>query len=175
MCPNKALNMNEMHQFISNKVLLYQNILVVTDHDLLNMHNSYTIKQTSQHDIKACPNTMFTSLVTENEVENIINTLKGKFSAGFDEIPEFLVKLSLHYIKKLLTQTFNITIKFGIFPDLMKIAKFRPIFKNGDKLDILSVFSKILEKIMYHRLLSFLKKFNILADEQSGFRDNKIY
>ena len=43
---------------------------------------------------------MFTSLVTENEVENVINTSKGKFSAGFDEIPEFLVKHCLHYIKK---------------------------------------------------------------------------
>jgi hypothetical protein len=27
---------------------------------------------------------------------------------------------------------------------------------------------------MYHRLLSFLKKFNILADAQNGFRDNKF-
>jgi hypothetical protein len=26
---------------------------------------------------------------------------------------------------------------------------------------------------MYHRLLPFLKKFNILADEQKGYRDNK--
>jgi hypothetical protein len=26
---------------------------------------------------------------------------------------------------------------------------------------------------MYHTLLSFLKKFNILGDGQNGFRDNK--
>ena len=26
---------------------------------------------------------------------------------------------------------------------------------------------------MYHRLISFLKKFNIITDEQNGFRDNK--
>ena len=38
---------------------------------------------------------------------------------------------------------------------------------------VLSVFSKILEKIMYNRLLCFLKKFNILTDEQNVFRDNK--
>ena len=63
----------------------------------------------------------------------------------------------------------------------MKIAKIRPLFKKGDKLDIqnykpisvLSVFSKILENIIYHRLLSYLQKFRILADEQNGFRDNK--
>ena len=84
-----------MPQLISYKVLLYQNILTVTDDDLLKKKNLYTIKQTSQHDKKTCPKTMFTSLVTENEVENVINTLKGKFSAGFDEIPEFLVKRCL--------------------------------------------------------------------------------
>jgi len=62
----------------------------------------------------------------------------------------------------------------------MKIAKIRLLLKKCDKLDIqnyrlisvLSVFSKILEKIMCHRLI-FLKKFNISAGEHVGFRDNK--
>ena len=40
-------------------------------------------------------------------------------------------------------------------------------------MSVLSVFSKILEKIMYHRLLIFLKKFNISAGEYMGFRGNK--
>ena len=108
---------------------------------------------------------MFASPVTENEVENVINNLKGKSSSGFDEVPEFLVKRCTHYIKKPLTHVFNISLRFGIFPDLMKKAKIRPLFKKGDRQDIqnyrpiavLSVFSKILEKIMYNRLLSFLK------------------
>lgn len=73
-----------------------------------------------------------------------------------------------------------ISVNSGIFPDLMKIAKIR-LLKKGDKLDIqnyrpvsvLSVFSKILEKIMYNRLLIFLKKYKISAVEHIGFRDNK--
>jgi hypothetical protein len=63
---------------------------------------------------------MFISPVTENEVENVINKLKGKLSAGFDEIPEVLVKPCSHYIVKPLTHIFNLSFKFGIFPDLMK-------------------------------------------------------
>ena len=76
---------------------------------------------------------MFASLVTENEVENVINKLKGKSSAGFDEIPEFLVKRCSHYIKKTLTHVFSISLRFEIFADLMKRAKIRPLFKKGDK------------------------------------------
>jgi hypothetical protein len=30
--------------------------------------------------------------ITENEVECVIKNLKGKFSAGYDEIPKYVVK-----------------------------------------------------------------------------------
>ena len=100
---------------------------------------------------------------------------------GYDEIPEVLVKRCSEYIAKPLTHIFNLSVKCGIFPAVMKIAKITPLFKKGDKQDIqnyrpiavLSVFSKILEKIMYNRLLYYLKKFKILTDEQNRFRDNK--
>jgi hypothetical protein len=124
---------------------------------------------------------MFISPVTENEVKEVINKLKGKFSAGFDDLPEILVKHCSHLIAKPLTHIFNLSFKFGIFPDMMKKAKITPLFKKGDRQDIrnyrpiavLPVFSKILEKIMYNRLLSFVQKFKILTDELNGFRQNK--
>jgi hypothetical protein len=37
-------------------------------------------------------------------------------------------------------------------------------------ISILPVFSKILEKIMYKRLNSFIENNNILSNEQFGFR-----
>ena len=88
--------------------------------DFLNKNNSIRTQQTFQHDIKTCPRSMFAPPVTEIEIEKIINKLKGKFSAGFDEIPEFLVKCCTHHIKKPLTHICNISLKSGIFPDLMK-------------------------------------------------------
>jgi len=54
-----------------------------------------------------------TSPVTENEVENVINTVKGKSSAAFDEIPEFVVNGKC--IKKNpYTYIINIYVKFFI-------------------------------------------------------------
>ena len=62
----------------------------------------------------------------------------------------------------------------------MKLAKVVPIFKKGCPLDSsnyrpispLSVFSKIIEKIMYRRLYEFLELHNSLYCHQFGFRGN---
>ena len=37
-------------------------------------------------------------------------------------------------------------------------------------MSVLPAFSKILERVMYNRVLKFLKKNNILSDNQYGFR-----
>jgi hypothetical protein len=66
----------------------------------------------------------------------------------------------------------------GIFPSRLKYATIKPIFKNGDKknvanyrpISILPSFSKILEKIIYIRLMNQWETNNILAAEQFGFR-----
>jgi len=54
----------------------------------------------------------------------------------------------------------------------------KPLFKKGDKNDmsnyrpisLLSSFSKVFEKAMYNQLQEHLNKFNILAEEQFGFK-----
>jgi hypothetical protein len=70
---------------------------------------------------------MFISPVTECEVEGIIKDLKNPYSAGFDEIPEIVVKKGVQYIIKPLTHIFNLSLQKGIFPEGLKIAKIRPI------------------------------------------------
>ena len=66
----------------------------------------------------------------------------------------------------------------GIFPAVLKIAKVVPVFKKDSKLDysnyrpisLLSNIEKILEKLMYKRLYTFLDNKNIIYDLQFGFR-----
>ena len=124
---------------------------------------------------------MFISPVTETEMERVIKSLKNSSSAGFDEIHMSLVKECLGYFIKPLVHIYNVSFQTGIFPDMMKLAKIKPLFKKGDRRNIqnyrpifiLSAFSKILEKLMYNRLLSFLKKHNTLTNVQHGFREKK--
>jgi hypothetical protein len=121
------------------------------------------------------------SPVTVQVVEEIIKSLKSNVSTGFDEISMSIVKRCLCYFIRPLVHIYNITLQTGIFPDMMKIAKIRPLFKKGDRQDmqnyrpisILTSFTKILEKLIFKRLLSFLKRHNVLIDAQHGFMDNK--
>jgi hypothetical protein len=77
-----------------------------------------------------------------------------------------LVKQCLGYFVKALAHIYNVSFQTGIFPDVMQKVQIRPLFKKGDNQDIQnyilisssSAFSKILEKLMYNRLFSFLMK-----------------
>ena len=68
----------------------------------------------------------------------------------------------------------------GIYPDHFKETEIIPVHKTGEKnntnnyrpIALISNLAKIIEKIMHHRLLSFLSKHNILSKCQFGFRPN---
>jgi len=149
--------------------------------DLLSQKNQSCLKRDLNLQIIKCAETVFISPVTETEMERVIKSLKNSSSAGYDEIHMSLVKQCLGYFIKPLVHIYNVSFQTGIFPDMMKRAKIKPLFKKGDRQDIhnyrpifiLSAFSKILEKLMYNRLLSFLKKHNILTNVQHGFREKK--
>ena len=60
----------------------------------------------------------------------------------------------------------------------MKLANVLPLFKSGDPMlfnnyrpvSVLCVLSKVFEKVMYSRLLSFIENHNLLFQYQFGFR-----
>ena len=81
-------------------------------------------------------------------------------------------------LSKPFTFIYNQSIIQGIVPNILKISRVTPVFKNGITTDpanyrpiaILSPFSKILEKIVSEQLNSFIEKYNILFQYQFGFR-----
>ena len=121
---------------------------------------------------------MFLFETNAEEVAKIITNLENKKSTGHDDITVKFIKISSIYISELLAQVINISIKTGIYPDQLKIAKVIPIYKKGNHSDpsnyrpisILSNINKIFEKILHKRLYSYLDKFNILYKFQFGFR-----
>jgi hypothetical protein len=70
---------------------------------------------------------------TTYEIEKIIHSLKCKNSYGYDEISSGILKASTPYVLSPLTYIFNKILSTGIFPDRLKFAEVKPLYKKGDK------------------------------------------
>ena len=116
--------------------------------------------------------------LTHSEVYDAIYSLQKKktldmFGLSVSFVSKFALTLS-----KPLRHIFTLSFNQGIVPQQLKVAKVIPIFKTGSQtsmdnyrpISLLCVFSKILEKIMFNRLSTFLENNNILCPEQFGFR-----
>lgn len=128
---------------------------------------------------RAIPDSIFINQVETGEVERIIKGLKNS-SAGYDGIHSKVLKHSYRSILEPLTHVLNLSILQGFFPSEMKLAKVIPLYKSGDamKIDnyrpvsVLPLFSKLLEKLMYNRVLAFINRNNLLYEYQFGFRQH---
>jgi hypothetical protein len=114
--------------------------------------------------------------VSESEVESLFNSLDGNRSST--SVPNILIKTASNILSPVFTVIFNEYISTDIVPDVLKIASIMSIFKSGAVTDtnnyrtmsILPPFAKILERLVYNQLQSFLTKHNIIYDYQFGFR-----
>lgn len=123
-------------------------------------------------------NTVFFYPTVRQEVSDIIRNLSNRKAPGYDNISSLAIKLVLENIIDVLVYLINFSLSSGEFPDELKISIVKPLFKKNDKLDpsnyrpisLLSIFSKVLEKVVKVRIVSFLEKNKYLSENQFGFR-----
>ena len=116
---------------------------------------------------------------SSNEILNHILSLNDNKAIGHDNIPAYFLKIAKFVIAPYLLIFTNFIFNNGLFPKNCKIAKVAPIYKAGSKdeinnyrpISILTCFSKIIEKMIYNRLLTFFTKHKILYPHQFGFQD----
>ena len=114
------------------------------------------------------------------EKEKEISSLNSSKASGPFSIPVCLLKLLKTCISFPLEILFNISFRYGCVPDQFKLANVIPVHKkdsvtcmnNYRPISLLSIFNKILEKLVYNRLINFIDKYHILYDTQFGFRRN---
>ena len=119
-------------------------------------------------------------LTNETEIDQIISNIKPKSSAGHDGISNVLLKRICPAIRTPLTLLCNSSISSVIFPDQMKIAKVKPLFKSGSKSDLnnyrpislLPVCSKVLEKVILKQIQKYMQDTGQYNKNQFGFRKN---
>ena len=116
--------------------------------------------------------------IDEAYVLNAIKQLKNGKAPDPDMISTTLIKDAADFIWKPRTIIFNPSLKYGAFPDIWKLAKVTPIFKSGSKGDgnnyrpisVISVFSRMVEKIVHDQLSRYLISNKVLTPNQSAFR-----
>ena len=116
--------------------------------------------------------------IDENLVTREINRLRCSKSPGHDQIPVKVIKDAVEILSKPLAKIFNSSMQEGIFPDIRKLAMVTPIFKKGQKSDlcnyrpisVLSVLSKLFEKIVLDQVSTFMKDHGHFSHCQHGFR-----
>ena len=99
-------------------------------------------------------------------------------TCGPFSIPTSILKILKSVLAIPLQLLFNYSFYSGTVPDQFKVARVVPIHKKGSTclvsnyrpISLLSIFNKLLEKLMYNRIISFLEKFSILYNNQFGFR-----
>ena len=129
------------------------------------------------HECKPEPSSILLQPCSESEVATIIKELKNSSTSDYNVLIIKQISLTTPLVS-ILTQSINASFTDGIFPQLLKTAKVIPIYKSGSKADtsnyrqisLLSIFSKIYEKTMSSRLVSFFNRNKTLYPRQYGFR-----
>ena len=112
------------------------------------------------------------------EISKFVRNLKNQKAAELDGLTAEILKVSLDVICDRLTHLVNESLSSGVFPKILKTAKVVPIFISGKKsscknyrpISILSVLSKVFERIVFERLYKFMQVNNLFYCHQYGFR-----
>ena len=124
--------------------------------------------------------TLYFDPVTENEICKIIGSFKDS-AAGWDDLKSSMIKHIKEFIIVPLVHKCNRSFVTSIFTSELKIANVVPIFKSGDEIvfsnyrpvSVLPVFSKLLERLVYNRLISHINDSKLLYEYKFGFQKGK--
>ena len=118
--------------------------------------------------------------VTESEVFDQLQCLDTNKACGHDGISAKMLKEAGNAIAPSLCRLINMSLAQCKFPAEWKKANIIPIHKKDDKsivnnyrpISLLTILSKIMERILFKHVYNFCHKYHLITDHQSGFRPN---
>ena len=115
-------------------------------------------------------------------VKKFITNLDSSKASGPDCIPVVVLKNCDPELSHILAKLFNNSLNESCFLDCWKVSSVVPVFKNvGERstaknycpVSLLSVVSKVFEKLLNNRLVYHLEKCGLFSDFQYGFRSSR--
>lgn len=186
---NKSKCMWSIHNEITGKPEKNENFPVHTDAvKIVNEYNKHLLNIVPEllKTIKNIPfdcqienntQSMYLKKITPNKISDLANNLKNKYSSGEDDIPTSIIKFCINEIKEVLCYIINNSFKYGIFPEQLKLAVIKPIYKKGDPellenyrpISLLPSFSKLFEICMCANITPFMNDCHLFSPTQHGY------
>lgn len=169
---NPEVSLDKVNQYftsvgnnLANQTL---NKLGLTETDLIDKTKNIT---TPTHSMSFFP-------TDRHEVASLIGTLDSNSACGGDKITIRFLKMFKELLTPPIVFICNLSFATGVFPSSFKTAVVCPIHKAGDRnnpsnyrpISLLPTLSKIIEKLVNRRLVSYMNKTNMLSENQYGFR-----
>ena len=160
-----------------------QNVFTETNHPTFNQENYTKIQQEVPNFFNSNTNNTPIDVITPEEVALTIRTSIGTHGApGDDQITNKAIKHLPEYFYAHLTIIFNASLQLNHVPDFWKKAIIVMIPKplkdhskpgNHRPISLLNTLSKLLERLILTRILSWLTNSNLISQYQAGFRKGR--
>lgn len=128
------------------------------------------------------PNSFYFYPTDIQEIRTVFTKIKNSNSSGWDDISlKIFIRLPDHALQTLADAINNSFVK-GTFPSSsLKLARVIPLYKGGDSesasnfrpISLLPTLSKIVEKLVKSRMVSYINRHGFLSVDQFGFQDSK--
>ena len=115
-------------------------------------------------------------MTTEKKVLEVLQFIDISKAEGFDKFSGRFLKDGANISVKPIVKGCNISISSGLFPSDCKIAKLKPLYKQGSNtnlenfrpISLLPLISKFIGRIAYNQVDTFLLQNNILYNQDLG-------
>lgn len=118
--------------------------------------------------------------ITIDEIRTAITKCKNGKAVGIDNVPNEIIKLpQLHY---LIHRLCDMCFEKNLVPTVWLKSIIHPILKKGRdarvpasyrSISLMSTVAKLFNSVINTRLIKFLEDYNLLSDEQNGFRRSR--
>ena len=181
---NELLGKTPKSTFKSPKTLVSdENCVIDNPKEIVEKFNDYFSKvgpnlaekipqtnKTFDHYLKGSyANSFYLYHTDKGEIERVVQRyIRPNKASGYDEISPKIVRETIEQLADPLSHIINLSFDQGVFPEKLKLALVTPIFKDDNPnecqnyrpISVLTVFSKIYEKLYAIRLLKFLTKYS---------------